>query len=209
MAVSYSQNGVIIKNKEIDLSKLTLEYFNSDEYITLHGLTLYSSSVEPDRICFTPSINCTNAGSIKIHFEYKVDGYSTNGYSVGFGEFFTSESTSRACFSVLNSSSSLRISYGSPITNIDIPVSYTLGTRISVDININSTVGTIKIKYGNTVVANETVPTSSLVINDYRLAIGGLRFNVSEGGYCLKGECYLDSSYIMLDNVLVWGVFAR
>ena len=205
MAVAYSQNGVIVKNNILDFSKLELEQFNNASTIGFHGFTLYSNSVNPSRICYTPVINFTNANSIKIHFEYSVNGYSSNGYSTGIGEFYSKSTTIRYLISILNSATSLRISRGNPIINTDIPVSYILGTRIIVDIDINSITSIIKVKYGAIEVANEILQTNSLVINNCKLAIGGLRFD-GETGYCLNGEIYLDSCYIMVDDILRWGV---
>jgi len=205
-----SSNGkILIKKAGVDYSKLELLFNRYTYQVSLLGLDLIGDSVDYNKMCQTPVIGLGDMNITKqnkFHWEYTINGFSNNGYSTGFGEFDSNSSTTRLLFSFLISNNSLRISrtINSVMTNIDLNVNYSIGTRVIVDIEMRNQIFFVTVKYGSTLVAEVSIPISETTLYNAAFNLGGLRFD--ESGYGLKGIIHLDSCYFIVNDELVWGV---
>lgn len=205
MAVAYSQNGVIVRNTDFDLSKFVV---CNQEYETPScvGNLKWSITSNNDGWFRTPNINLSQASTIEEHWEVYVASYASGGGSVASGSWWSNNTNSRNFVDVSVYPDSIRFIYGSNVVDTE-PTEYTLNDKITIIKKLDANNVTVKVLLNDSLKGERTIPRTSLNLPNSNVFyhVGGLRMSNSDK-YGLKGSIDFLHSYIKVNGNLFWGV---
>ena len=151
----------------------------------------------------TPHLNLIDCDEIEENWEFKIDQYSDDGFSVCNGQWFTGTSSFWRGIAIYISASKISFAAGNSETLKD--QNYTMGDKVVLNIKTDQNNAIAKVYYNGLLVQEYTANRSDLnLTNDMYFRVGGLRFNPTVNS-CLLGEINLNNCYIKLNGVLAWG----
>lgn len=196
MAVTYSQNGVIVRQ---DVNLLNR---NNKNYVDFYSAYPW---------CYTPNLNIDNARVIEENIVCKANAYTQGvSYHICGGQWYSGAISKFNGIAVYIWADQIEFDYGDNVSeNYDFitGISYDLSKWIRKNIvyDKNSRIATCKIYYDNELVCTYTRAISDLYFaNDVPYSVGGTRANTSSTrGF--NGIIDFDKSYIKIDGKLAWG----
>lgn len=153
---------------------------------------------------WTPEIDLNAATTIKEEWNFTVEQFENieNG-SIGMGEWYNTNATQKAQFSIYIYSDRIIVTYGS-ITTETFYINYSLGTKVKVLKYIDQLTANIKVYYEGILVVDFSTSRNNLILGNYRFHIGGLRKLITDYGF--MGTMDFKKCYIEIDNNIMWGV---
>lgn len=194
MAVTYSQNGVIVKQDATWLA-------NNNKFYARYG------SSADDRGCLTNSFNIADANLIEENIVYKLDKWtkSESNWSLGGGQWYSGATSKFIGIAVYIWADKIEFDTKDGTVEYVNGISYDFSKMVRNHIiyDKNSGVATCKIYYDDILVCTYTKSISDLYFfNDVGYSLMGNRIGVIAN----SGYIDLNKSYIRIDGKLVWGV---
>lgn len=152
----------------------------------------------------TPHFNLVDCNEIEENWEFTINEYYTDGFSICNGQWFSGSVSFWRGIAIYISTSKISFAIGNTEHLID--QNYTTGEKVVLNIKIDQNNAVAKVYYNDVLVQEYTASRNDLnLTNDMYLRVGGLRYDVSASS-CLSGTMNLNNCYIKLNGVLAWGV---
>ena len=195
MAVTYSQNGVIVKQ---DATWLANDNKNYVDYELSYPWF------------YTPIFNLADAQIIEENIVCKASAWPSGvSFHMCGGQWYSGTSSKFNGVAVYIWADKIEFDHKDNTEDYVTGISYSFSNWIKKNIVYDKDAGiaTCRIYYDDNLVCTHTVSISDMyLMNGYSYSVGGLRYSVSGTTRNFKGSIDLNKSYIRIDGKLVWGV---